>query len=208
VTTPATTYSHVFGSPLMIHRWADGPALNAQLLPAILAERERSPGVVKTNKGGWHSDYGHLEFCGEAGATLVAHMRQLCERATAQVFQENGYQPKPVEWTLHAWANVNDTDDFNQVHTHPGSTWSGTYYVDHGAEGDDPADQAPIQFYDPCQGRANTFFKDIIATSFTWRPQPGSMILFPSYLAHMVLPHKGPRPRVSIAFNFRREPFP
>jgi len=34
------------------------------------------------------------------------------------------------------------------------------------------------------------------------------MILFPSYVRHPVLPHRGDRPRISIAFNVRREPFP
>jgi hypothetical protein len=33
-------------------------------------------------------------------------------------------------------------------------------------------------------------------------------VLFPSYLVHAVLPHRGPRSRLSIAFNLRREPYP
>jgi hypothetical protein len=34
------------------------------------------------------------------------------------------------------------------------------------------------------------------------------MILFPSYVPHDVLPHRGDCPRISIAFNVRKEPFP
>jgi hypothetical protein len=34
------------------------------------------------------------------------------------------------------------------------------------------------------------------------------MILFPSYVPHAVLPHGGDHPRISVAFNARREPFP
>jgi hypothetical protein len=34
------------------------------------------------------------------------------------------------------------------------------------------------------------------------------MILFPSYVPHAVPPHHGDRPRISVAFNVRREPFP
>jgi hypothetical protein len=34
------------------------------------------------------------------------------------------------------------------------------------------------------------------------------MILFPSYVPHAVPPHQGDRPRISIAFNLRKEPFP
>jgi Putative 2OG-Fe(II) oxygenase len=34
------------------------------------------------------------------------------------------------------------------------------------------------------------------------------MVLFPSYMPHMVFPHRGGRQRISIAFNLRKEPFP
>jgi hypothetical protein len=34
------------------------------------------------------------------------------------------------------------------------------------------------------------------------------MVLFPSYVPHMVFPHAGTGPRISIAFNLRNEPYP
>jgi hypothetical protein len=34
------------------------------------------------------------------------------------------------------------------------------------------------------------------------------MMLFPSYVPHMVFPHRGARERISISFNLRKEPFP
>jgi uncharacterized protein (TIGR02466 family) len=206
--TDQTTYSHVFGSPIMIHRWPDSKALNARLIPAILAESERTPGAGASNVGGWHSTYGKLEFCGEAGATLITRIREMCDRVTAQVMTENGHQPRRLEWTLEAWANVNRRGHFNRIHNHPGSTWSGTYYVDDGMDEASKADAAPIQFFDPCGGHAATFLQNFVTTNFTWQPEPGSMIFFPSYLAHMVFPHQGDRPRISIAFNLRRVPFP
>jgi hypothetical protein len=39
-------------------------------------------------------------------------------------------------------------------------------------------------------------------------PEPGLMVLFPSYIPHMVNPHKGAETRISIAFNLRKDPFP
>ena len=97
-----------------------------------------------------------------------------------------------------------------QEDAHPSGfdTWSGTYYVDTGTGSDDAIAPAPLHFFDPCQGRANTFLTGIAPSSFTIRPEPGLMVLFPSYVAHMVYPHAGPEPRISIAFNVRREPFP
>lgn len=201
-----TNYTNLFGSPLMAHRWEGVEALNAELRARILEERETTQSVAKTNVGGWHSSYGRLEFCGPAGATLVERMHAMGEEATARVLKEYGHAPVKFEWTLHAWANVNGQGDFNRIHSHPGSTWSGTYYVDTGVE--PGAAAAPLQIFDPCQGHANTFLPPLVPSSFTLRPEPGLMVLFPSYLAHMVFPHTGARPRISIAFNLRREPFP
>jgi uncharacterized protein (TIGR02466 family) len=207
---PATRYTNIFGSPLMAHDWPDAEALNRELKPSILAHAAATPSApAKTNVGGWHSEAGQLEFCGEAGRTLVRHMLDMGHEATARVLKEYGQPPRQMEWILHAWANVNGPGHFNRVHTHPGSTWSGTYYVDTGlAEGAPASDAAPLHIFDPCQGRANLFLPGLVPSSFTIRPQPGLMVIFPSYLAHMVFPQTGPNARISIAFNLRRDPFP
>ena len=38
-------------------------------------------------------------------------------------------------------------------------------------------------------------------TDITVPPQPGQMILFPSYYEHFVLPFRGPGVRTCVAFN-------
>lgn len=200
-------FTNLFATPLMAHVWGDGPALNEKLRETILAYEEATSGEHKTNIGGWHSETGQLEFCGDAGRQLIRHMYEMADEATRRVLTEFGHRPRPNRWTLHAWVNVNRAGDFNRVHTHPGATWSGTYYVDTG-DPDDPAAGTPIHFFDPCQGRANTFLPPLVPSSITQRPEPGLMILFPSYLPHMVYAHRGGRPRISVAFNLRKEPFP
>lgn len=199
--------SNLFASPLMSHVWSDAAELNDALCERILAHEKVSRGVPYTNVGGWHSEIGQLDFCGDAGRRLIRHMYEMADEATRRVFMDSQQPVKPVHWTLDAWANVNRAGDFNRTHTHAGTTWSGAYYVD---PGDPPAGEAgtPIHFFDPCQGRANTFMPLIVPISLLIHPQPGLMLLFPSYLPHMVYPHRGNRPRISIAFNLRKEPFP
>ena len=41
-----------------------------------------------------------------------------------------------------------------------------------------------------------------------WAAAIAAYAVFPSYLPHMVYVHQGKRPRISIAFNLRKEPFP
>ena len=197
----------LFATPLLSHLWADGTELNPQLRDSILAHERRHSGTDLTNVGGWHSERGTLEFCGNAGQLLIGHMHEMIEEATRRLYTEFGRPSQPLSWVLSAWANVNRRGDFNQMHTHPGATWSGVYYVDSG-EADPAANGTAIRLSDPNPARTNLFFPELSASDILFKPEPGLMILFPSYVPHAVLPHRGDRPRISIAFNVRREPFP
>jgi uncharacterized protein (TIGR02466 family) len=196
-----------FATPVLEHLWADGAELNALLRDSILEHARRHPGKERTNVGGWHSETGVLEFCGSAGERLVGHMREMIDEATIRLHAEYSQPAKPLSWTLGAWANVNRRGDFNTLHTHPGATWSGVYYVDHGESSGDVEGTA-LQLFDPNPARTNIFFPELSTANVLIKPQPGLMILFPSYLPHAVPPHQGERPRISIAFNVRKEPFP
>jgi uncharacterized protein (TIGR02466 family) len=203
----AARSADLFASPVMSFYWAEGAALNPALRDAILAHEQRNPGAALTNIGGWHSETGLLEFCGEAGKRLIAHMHAMTAEATRRLYAAFGQPERSLEWVLSAWANVNRRGASNQVHTHPGATWSGVYYVDHG-EATEATERTGIHLYDPSPARTNLFFPELSATSVVFKPEPGLMILFPSYVPHAVLPHQGERARISIAFNVRREPFP
>ena len=202
----------LFGTPVLTYYWDDAAALNAALRDAILAHERSHRGATLTNFGGWHSETGVLGFCGDAGARLVAWMGAMTNEATRRLFAEFEQPPQELDWVLSAWANVNRRGDFNQVHTHPGATWSGVYYVDHG-EVDPAAALGPdagtaLHLFDPNPARTAGFFPALSASDVQFKPHPGLMILFPSYLPHAVLPHRGERPRISIAFNVRKEPYP
>jgi len=198
-------FANIFAAPLVTHVIKDATELNAALRQHILTHQSHNPGVSKSNRGGWHSDVGELEFCGDAGRLIIAHMLGLVEEATRRVFAEFRMPAAPLTWKLYAWANVNRAGDFNKVHVHPASTWSGTYYVDNG----EPTDgAAPLHLFDPCPARALTFMPKVVQDSVFVHPKPGLMVLFPSYVPHTVFPHEGTGARISIAFNVRREPFP
>ncbi len=200
-------FGGLFATPILSHKWADAAALNAPLRAAILSHQGRHSGTALTNVGGWHSEPGTLEFCGDAGRHLLRHMDAMVKEATLRLYAEFSRPPKPASWTLSAWANVNRRGDFNQMHTHPGATWSGVYFVDHGESRPD-AEGTALRLSDPNPARTNIFFPELSASDVLFRPEPGLMVLFPSYVPHAVLPHRGEGPRISIAFNVRREPFP
>jgi uncharacterized protein (TIGR02466 family) len=200
-------FAPLFATPLLEHMWPDAATLNPSLQQSILDHARHHPGTQQTNIGGWHSEPGRLEFCGSAGQQLIGHMRAMTEQATRRLYAQYARPLDPFNWTLSAWANINQRGDFNNLHTHPGSTWSGVYFVDPG-ESDPNAEATALHLFDPNPARTNLFFPELTSQNILFRPVPGLMVLFPSYVPHAVLPHRGDHPRISIAFNVRKDPFP
>lgn len=198
----------LFPALFLSYRWPDADELNKELRQRILAFERENPSrdKVKSTVGGWRSESGAIPFCGEAGKTLMVRMAEMVNEATRRVL--SGRQYPAFTWTTEAWVNINRIGDFNRMHIHGMSTWSGTYYVD---DGDPPASEefgTALEVTDPSAQRAATFFPTILPAGIFVRPLSGLMVLFPSYVPHMVMPHRGKRPRISIAFNFRKTPFP
>lgn len=198
----------LFPTPIMKHRWDDSDALNADLRQLVL-ERERTHGgISKSNVGGWQSTDDLVSWGGEAGRILAERTMSMVNHATKELFsltQASG----SFGWKFSMWANVNRRGQFNRMHFHPGSTWSGTYYVD---AGDPPPPESPLAgcfgFHDPNQVAAMSFFVGQLPHGGEITPETGMMVLFPSYLPHIVYPYQGGRPRISIAFNVHKDPYP
>ncbi len=200
-------YEHLFSVPFMQYIWTDMAALNAELRTCILNRSASDPGVQATNAGGWHSDYGQLEFLGDLRKPLIERMQLLANSTTDQLLTERGIRGVPLNWAFCGWANVSPRGAFHAAHVHPGMTWSGVYYVDAGEAAEEEV-SGLLRFYNPLAANSVAFLPRFMSTFYEIRPVAGLMVLFPSYLLHSVHPHFGNRERISIAFNFRNEPYP
>lgn len=199
-------FQNIFAVPLATCQWDDSAALNQDLRDRIFAHRKTYRGDGRSNVGGWRSETGQLEFLGDAGREVIDRLHAMTFEATRTVFQQQNLSAPQIRWQLQGWANVCDPGAFNSAHSHPGSTWSGVYYVDDGAPSSPHHSQ--LQLIAPEQGRASTFMPYLLPDTLCINPVSGMMVLFPSYLMHAVLPHHGQRPRVSIALNLRSDPYP
>ncbi len=98
------------------------------------------------------------------------------------------------------WINIMGHQTVHSLHLHPLSTISGTYYlqIPRGAPG--------IKFEDPRLDRfmaAPPRRADAATSSWvTIAAQPGSVVLFESWLRHEVVPNPSERERVSVSFNY------
>jgi uncharacterized protein (TIGR02466 family) len=135
---------------------------------------------------------------------------EIAKGAAGQMTVDRAGQPIKPAWTVQAWANVNGPGDGNICHYHPGSFWSGTYYVADGGCADDPSLGGEFEMLDP-RGPGPGMYAPALkfagtdgmaaGAGETIRPRPGLLFIFPSWLMHQVRPYRGTGLRISIAFN-------
>src|SRR5204863_255086 len=103
--------------------------------------------------GRWQSSWDMDRWGGPAAIKLLAYGRNVANRLTTDQEGTVGKGPYPghfaVTWIGNMWANVNRSGHGNEYHSHPGSYWSGTYYVDDGGIAADPSLGGELEFLDP-----------------------------------------------------------
>lgn len=188
---------------------ADPQELNTHLLKAIYRERLRDQkGISRSNipeLGGWHSHNDLHKSAEYAG--LVAQIGM----ATDKLSEELGYSRDHTIKIGTMWSIINPPGGANRAHVHPGCLWSGVYYI-----------QAPegcgnIEFTEPRTAHlmnqpkfaANAKRPKECWTKIRFKPEPGRMIIFPSWLYHAVDTNLSKEPgdkanRVIISFNLNQ----
>lgn len=190
-----------WGTPIYVRVMGDTDALNQGLRDAIIAAATEQEGMDLSNMGGWHSELDLLRW----PVPEIAGLKQIIASGLSEMYAEMATEPLTgLSLDLVAWANVSRRGDYNRLHTHPGSHWSGCYYVDPGAPDPERPHSGMLQFIDPRPAAAG---ETLPGMASGWdqlvRPKAGMIVLFPAWLQHAVLPYTGEGERISIAFNVR-----
>ena len=204
--TSSPNLQHLFTTPIIEQVWPEADELNDRLCEVILAKERDSAGESRSNVGGWHSVGDFDQWGGASGETLIGRIGELVNVATARYYKLYG-GTEPIRWRITTWANVSRRGDYNRGHVHPGCTWSGVYYVDAGDADANDTDSGLLVLAHPVSAATMTVVPGLTPDYHAFRPVSGLMVVFPSYLTHEVQPYRGNRPRISIAFNIKREPF-
>jgi len=189
------------------------------LWPTVILER-RLPGHEPANKvladlvlaldadrADMTTDY----LAGNLMATehpAIDWLRQCVNKTVGDYFARAG-MTYPIDWTVQGWANVNRLGDYHDLHNHPHSYLSGTYYVQVPTDIATPRNRPDVRpsritFYDPRGAAANMIaIRDdpYIEAEYTVDPAPGTLLLWPAFLYHYVHPNLSETPRISISFN-------
>ena len=191
-----------FGTPMLIRKDAGATALNQGLVALVTALRDgdaEAPAVTRSGVGGWRTGDDFLE----SEAPVVRELRDLMAGAVTEMLAVA--KPGAIEGRitrLYGWANLNRPGDYNTTHSHPTSQWSGVYYASVGQSDVARPLSGVIEFQDPRGApQAQPFPGFDLGHKLRLVPEAGLLMVFPSWLLHMVHPFHGQGERISIAFN-------
>jgi uncharacterized protein (TIGR02466 family) len=195
-----------FSTPILLVDVPDAAAMNAELADVLLAREKEKSSTSHSTLGGWQSTWDVDSWAGADPTRLLTIGSTIANRATV----DRDGRSVSINWRWNMWANINRRGHGNELHSHPGSFWSGIYYVDDGGAFDDPSLGGELEFLDPRAPGAAMYAPHLafalpgglsVGTKETVRPKAGRLVMFPAWLLHQVRPYRGSARRISIAFN-------
>lgn len=195
----AIRINKLFSTPIATHRIANPFELNRGLKQIILTQAASMPSTGRSNIGGWRSTH---DLLSRTEPEIVA-LCDVIRDAIGQVFQATvGAEGFKGYFAINGWANVLRRGNYNTLHNHPESAWSGVYYVDIGTQNAEQPLSGLLELLDPRP------FVEMVATPgmpfglpVRIQPENGLMVIFPSWLYHHVHAYTGEGTRIAIAFN-------
>lgn len=184
----------LFPVPLFRIQLEDFAQHRNAIVDFALKMREQDPGVNRSNVGGWHS--GEIKKYFDEAPLNWIH-QQIVAGAESGITQSRQIEASFNVQIGSAWFVINQKHAWNSPHTHMPSQWSGVIYLSVNEE-NAGKQGGRIVFVDPIP--LGPAYRNLINAQID--PVEGLMLIFPSYLTHMVAPHSSDHERISLSFNF------
>lgn len=137
---------------------------------------------------------------------LIKWLETICqgymEIVTAQSGAEDLKLCKPVITSI--WTIKQEQGQYQELHSHPGGNISGNIYINAPDFVEDSAASDGVIAFKLPQTRDVSKF--IMNDTWKYKPVPGTVIVFPSHIAHTVYPWRGKGSRTVMAFDARIVP--
>jgi len=189
-----------FSTPIWTSKIDNYEKINNMMINYIYELQKKDPkGVTKSNLKGWHSK--NFDMKDDEPKSFIEAIKKNINKA----INDMAWDLNSQEVTLsNMWAIINKKGAMNQKHHHSNSDLSAAYYVTAKENCGD------IIFYDPRPGKVykHPFSNKpnlLNADNNGVKPEPGMLVLFPSYLEHSVNPNISDYERVVISFNISLE---
>ncbi len=195
--------SMIFGTPFVSYQWPESDDLNAELEEFILraeAADEHGRGI-RSNAGGWQSRGNIMSAPDNCIQRLKKRVEELVLNVTGEIILKEGSE-RSFTLISDGWANVCRPGNYNVVHTHPNAMWSLVYYVSSGKPDPSIPYSGMLELLDPRESANYIQIQNTVLDARTFIENiPGRMIMFPSWVKHMVHPFIGEGVRISVATN-------
>lgn len=192
------TQTIVYPTRVLSYVYDNVKNLNKELRKIILDREKSTPGLLYSNRGGYHSSNDLLHWDYPCIKTFTDMIHEISERmARINGLKEN----TTVDLSLAAWANVMRDGNYHLLHNHPNNYWSGCYYVSVGNPDRNVPYNSFLELVDPRPAAVMIHSDAIVTPRYHFQPTDGMILIFPSFLEHLVHPFKGTGERISIAFN-------
>ena len=187
---------YLFPTPIWDTKIKGYGILNQKLKKHIYSLKNNNPqGEQFSNVLGWHSK--QLDFSNpEINGFLVSIIPFLNKALTDLGCDLNNFRPN----IQTSWAIINPKNATMVTHIHPESTLSIAYYVKAQKDSGNFITEDPrsgTQFNVPPTDKINMLNMRKIEIE----PEEGLLIIFPSYLPHLVGPNKTEEDRIVISMN-------
>jgi uncharacterized protein (TIGR02466 family) len=168
---------------------------NASMQSTVYDMEKSTPGILASNEGGWQSPSSTNQYGFE---NLMDEIRAACN----QIHRDLGFKNSTRQEVGNFWLNINRDRDSNIPHSHPGSFFSGVYYIKApmGCGSITLMHPVPAHTYTIPYG-VNEFSTSFNNSTHIENPEEGKLIIFPSWLVHYVQPNRSNQDRISLAFN-------
>jgi uncharacterized protein (TIGR02466 family) len=163
--------------------------LEQEVLNVLEIEQQKNNGVLLSNRGGFQTQPITNEI--------------ICDTILKKCFNLmlDNFKFK-INFKIllqNLWINENKKNCFNTPHVHSNSHFSGVYYLNTSNQ------NGEIVFYKDNAFGVNglNHFIDFNSfnDTFSIKPHNGLLLLFPSWMRHMVNPHYEDLSRISVSFN-------
>ena len=187
-----------FPEPVFKYKLEDFKNLNKELSEYIYKLRgEDKNGLVRSNKGGWHSKNFDLTVKSLIQKKFIIEVQEYI----LNVFQSCGWKTENQNIRItEMWAIINKKDNFNVLHTHPNCYLSAAYYVKA------PKKCGRFQVENPNIAKRHSYPQiigknelniDVAGIDIA----EGDLLIFPGYLPHKVKKNESGKDRIVISFN-------
>tara|TARA_S200002703_G_scaffold100657_2_gene87002 strand:- start:218 stop:790 length:573 start_codon:yes stop_codon:yes gene_type:complete len=180
---------NIFTDSILVDNFFN-PEVDEEILKVLSKEEEKDQLICRSNIGGFQTDSINNETI---GINIL--------KKSVKVLSDNYRLKIKTNFELkNLWINKNYKHNFNVNHVHPGSNFSGVYYLEVTQEDGELVflrNDTAASFNSCCDFIDDQNFSNF----FTIKPKKNMLVLFPSHLNHFVKPHNEDISRISVSFN-------